>query len=272
VILDVVAPLAALIFGTAATIAWSHVAETRARRAVEVDNEMLEAAVRERTRELHETQLEIAHRLAAAVESRDAETGMHLLRIGHFCERLALASGMTVEDAELIRHASVLHDVGKVGIADDILRKPGKLDPDEWEMMKTHTTIGAAILHGSASPLVQVAAEIASTHHERWDGSGYPAGLQGGEIPIAGRICAICDVFDALLSPRPYKDPWPLDEVLEELERLRGTHFDPRLLDIFLTFAPELHHRFFGGLVGSRQSRAALGGSPSASSASARFG
>jgi CHASE2 domain-containing sensor protein len=246
-ILYVVPALTALILGMVATIAWSHVAETRARRAAEVDNELLEAAVRERTRELHETQLEIAHRLAAAVESRDPETGMHIERIGCSCERLALASGMSGEAAELIRHASALHDVGKVGIPDDILRKPGKLDPDEWETMKTHTTIGAGLLHGSASPLVQVGAEIALTHHERWDGTGYPAGLAGEEIPIEGRICAICDVFDALLSPRPYKEPWPLDEVLVEMQGLRGTHFDPRLLDIFLELAPGLHEEYFAG-------------------------
>jgi len=244
-ILDAVPPLAALLFGTAATIAWSHVAETRARRAAEVDNELLEAAVRERTRELHDTQLEIAHRLAVAVESRDVETGMHIERIGRFCERLALASGMSAEDAELLRHASALHDVGKVGIPDDILRKPGRLDPDEWETMKTHTTIGAAMLHGSRSALVRLGEQIALTHHERWDGSGYPRGLRGEEIPLAGRICAICDVFDALLSARPYKPPWPIDEVMGEMWTLRGTQLDPRLLDTFIALAPELHRDWY---------------------------
>ncbi len=118
---------------------------------------------------------------------------------------------MSPADAELLRHASALHDVGKVGIPDEILSKPGPLDDDEWETMKTHTTIGASILSGSASPLVQLSETIALTHHERWDGSGYPLGLRGEEIPLAGRICAICDVFDALLSTRPYKDPWPFD-------------------------------------------------------------
>jgi len=244
-ILDVAPALAALLVGTSATIAWSHIVETRGRRAAEVDNELLEAAVRERTRELHDAQLEIAHRLAVAVESRDSQTGMHIERMGRFCERLALASGMSVDDAELLRHASALHDVGKVALPDAILRKPGRLDADEWETMKTHTTIGAGILRGSQSQLVQLGEQIALTHHEHWDGSGYPRGLRAEEIPLAGRICAICDVFDALLSPRPYKDPWPLEDVIGEMERLRGTQFDPRLLDTFLAVARELHRDWF---------------------------
>jgi CHASE2 domain-containing sensor protein len=242
-ILDVVAPLAALIVGGAATIAWSQLAESRARLAVSRDNVVLERRVRERTDELWQTQIEILQRLGVAVEWRDAETGRHIERIGSFCERLALEVGMSPADAELLRHASALHDVGKVGIPDEILAKPGPLDPDEWETMKTHTTIGGDILSGSSSSLVQLSETIALTHHEHWDGNGYPFGLSGEQIPLAGRICAICDLFDALVSARPYKDPWPLDRALPEIERLSGTQFDPGLVERFLPIARELHEQ-----------------------------
>jgi response regulator RpfG family c-di-GMP phosphodiesterase len=148
---------------------------------------------------------------------------------------------MTPADAELLRHASALHDVGKVGIPDEILSKPGPLDAGEWETMQTHTTIGASILSGSASPLVQLSETIALTHHERWDGTGYPRGLSGEQIPLAGRICAICDVFDALLSERPYKSPWPYRDAVAEIASEAGSHFDPELVEAFLVIAPELH-------------------------------
>jgi putative two-component system response regulator len=237
----VVAPRAALVVGGVGTIAWSQLAESRARRAVARDNEVLEARVRERTRELWDTQIEVLQRLGVAVEWRDAETGLHIERIGRFCQRLALEVGMSPPDAELLRHASALHDVGKVGIADEILSKPGPLDADEWATMKTHTSIGGSILSGSHSELVQLSQAIALTHHEHWDGGGYPEGLSGEQIPLAGRICAICDVFDALLSARPYKDPWPVEDALAEIERLRGTQFDPNLVDAFLPIARELY-------------------------------
>jgi response regulator RpfG family c-di-GMP phosphodiesterase len=209
------------------------------------DNELLELRVRERTGELREAEREIAYRLGVAVEWKDAETGGHIERIGRLCERLALEVGWSAEEADLLRHASALHDVGKVGIPDEILLKPGKLDPAEWAKMQTHTTIGARILAGSRSALVQMAETIAASHHERWDGSGYPQGLAGEEIPLAGRICAVCDVFDALLSPRPYKEAWPLQDVLDELVRARGSHFDPELVDAFLPIAAEVQHDWF---------------------------
>ena len=240
-IVDIVAPLAALVVGGVGTIAWSQLAESRARRAVARDNELLEERVRARTHELWQTQVEILQRLGVAIEWRDAETGLHIERIGRFCERLALEVGMAPADAELLRHASALHDVGKVGIADEILTKPGPLDADEWATMKTHTTIGGDILSGSSSALVQLSQQIALTHHEHWDGGGYPLGLSGEEIPLAGRICAVCDVFDALLSARPYKDPWSIDRTLPEIERLSGTQFDPGLVAAFLPIARELH-------------------------------
>jgi HD-GYP domain-containing protein (c-di-GMP phosphodiesterase class II) len=245
-IVDVAAPLMALLIGAFGAIAWSEFAERRVRHRVTRDNELLEQRVRERTADLAEAEREIAHRLGVAVEWRDAETGVHIERMGRLCERLAREVGMTAEHAELLRHASALHDVGKVGISDDILLKPGKLDPAEWATMKTHTTIGASILSGSRSELVRLAEQIALSHHERWDGSGYPQGLAGEQIPLAARICAVCDVFDALLSPRPYKDAWPLRDVIKELASLRGTHLDPTLVDAFLPLAADLHGEWFG--------------------------
>jgi CHASE2 domain-containing sensor protein len=263
-IVEVVAPLAALVVGGVGTIAWSQLAESRARAAVARDNEVLEARVRERTQELWETQIEIVQRLGAAVEWRDAETGLHIERIGRFCERLALEVGMAPADAELLRHASALHDVGKVGIPDELLTKPGPLTADEWTTMKTHTTIGGDILSGSRSALGRLSHTIALTHHEHWDGGGYPFGLRGERIPLAGRICGICDVFDALLSARPYKDPWPLDRTLAEIERLSGTQFDPGLVEAFLRIARDLHAEWFTAEDGPpRARRAARALSPS---------
>ncbi len=245
-VLVAVPPLVALVVGGAGTLAWSQRAESRARRAVTRDNELLEQRVRERTQELWQTQIEICQRLGVAVEYRDAETGQHIERIGAFCERLALEVGMSPEDAELLRYASALHDVGKVGIPDEILTKPGPLDDEEWVRMRTHTTIGANILSGSNSQLVQLSETIALTHHEYWDGNGYPLGLRGEKIPLAGRICAVCDVFDALLCARPYKEPWPYDRAIAEIEHLSGTQLDPGLVEAFLKIAPELHREWFG--------------------------
>jgi response regulator RpfG family c-di-GMP phosphodiesterase len=234
VIVAVVAPIATLIVSTVATVVASHAVESSERRRVADENEILDARVRERTMELHDAQLEIVRRLALAAESRDEETGDHIDRISRLCYELARAIGLPEPEAELLRHASVLHDVGKIGIPDRILLKPGKLDPDEWETMKTHAEIGASILAGSESPLLQQAEEIALTHHERWDGSGYPGGMAREDIPLAGRICAICDVFDALLSERPYKRAWPREEALAEIREQSGSHFDPALVDVFL--------------------------------------
>ena len=191
-------------------------------------------------RSLQESHLELIHRLASAVESRDAETGEHVHRIGRVCEQLALAIGWDAERAEMLRHASIMHDIGKIGIPDRILLKEGPLDAEEWEVVRGHTTNGADILAGSTNPLVQMAEEIARCHHERWDGDGYPAGLRGEEIPMSARICAVVDVYDALLSKRSYKDAWQLDDVISELRLGRGTHFDPRLVDAFLEILPHM--------------------------------
>jgi putative two-component system response regulator len=191
-------------------------------------------------RQLGESQLELIRRLAQAIESRDAETGEHIRRIGLLCEQLALRVGWNARDAEMLRHASVMHDIGKIGLPDSVLLKPGRLDPAEWDVIKSHTTAGAAILAGSTNPIVRMAERIALTHHERWDGSGYPYGLRGEEIPLEGRICAVVDVYDALLSQRVYKGAWKPEEVVAELRRGRASDFDPALVDAFLAMIPEL--------------------------------
>jgi CHASE2 domain-containing sensor protein len=239
-VLPVVAPLCGLALSAVGTVTSSYLTERRERRRVSLHNRALEQAVRERTHELHETQLEVVSRLARAAEWRDEETGEHIERIGLLCERLGRAAGLTPIEAETLRHAAVLHDVGKIGVPDRVLLKPGSFDADEWEIMKTHAQIGASMLAGSASPLVQLGEEIALTHHERWDGSGYPAGLRGSDIPLSGRICAICDVFDALRSRRPYKEAWSFRDTLAEIAAQRGRHFDPQLVDLFLALAADL--------------------------------
>jgi response regulator RpfG family c-di-GMP phosphodiesterase len=239
-VLPVVGPVLGLAIGTIATVAAGYVNERRERRKVSLHAEVLEQAVRERTAELHETQLEVVRRLARAAEWRDEETGEHIERIGVLSERLGLAAGLSRAEAETLRHAAVLHDIGKIGVPDRVLQKPARLDDEEWGVMREHAAIGASMLAGSSSPLVQMAEVIARTHHERWDGSGYPAGLRGDQIPLVGRICALCDVFDALLSRRPYKEPWPLQDALDELLRQRGRHFDPWLTDLFLEIAADL--------------------------------
>ena len=233
-VLPLVAPLLALVVGVIGVIVASHLIETRLRLRISRDNELLEARVRERTKELRDSQHEMVRRLGAAVESRDSDTGRHLERMGALVYQLGVAVGMTSDEAELLRDASAMHDVGKVGIPDAILHKPTRLDNDEWEVMKTHTTTGAAILGHSQSPLLRMAETIALTHHERWDGRGYPRGLAGEDIPLPGRICAICDVYDALLSPRPYKESWSPEAASAEIDAQAGRHFDPALVPLFL--------------------------------------
>ena len=197
-------------------------------------SEILEAEVRMRTRELVDTQFEIIRRLARAGEYRDNETGMHVIRVGKSTHRLALAAGLGERESELMLHASTMHDVGKIGVPDRVLLKPGRLDGSEWGIMKRHARMGADILEGHAAEVMRMARSIALTHHERWDGSGYPNALKGEDIPLEGRITAICDVFDALMSKRPYKQPWPVEEAVEEIRRGSGTSFDPHLVPRFL--------------------------------------
>jgi putative two-component system response regulator len=207
-------------------------------RIIMLQKETLEETVQVRTQQLKETQLEIVHRLAQAAEHRDNETGSHIVRMSNYALILGRACGMNEEECDILFHATPMHDVGKLGIPDRVLLKPGKLDADEWEIMKQHTVIGAQLLSNSQSPVIQMGEIIALTHHERWDGSGYPNRLSGEDIPLAGRICAIVDVFDALSSKRCYKEPWPLEKVMEELRSLSGIQFDPRLIEMFDELLP----------------------------------
>jgi putative two-component system response regulator len=197
-------------------------------------NANLETEVAERTRDLEQARLEILDRLAIAAEYRDDATQEHAWRLGRTSALLALGLGLPDQEVELIRRAAPLHDIGKIGIPDAILLKPGRLTDEEFEQIKTHTTIGAEILSGSRSQLLGMAERIALTHHERWDGRGYPRGLAGEQIPLPGRIVAVADVFDALTHERPYKPAWPLQEAVAEIPSQAGGQFDPDVVGAFL--------------------------------------
>ncbi|SFD73700.1 response regulator [Massilia yuzhufengensis] len=187
-----------------------------------------------RMEELRATRLEIVQRLGLAAEYKDNETGLHVIRMSHFSRILGIAAGLTEAEADDLLHAAPMHDVGKIGIPDRILQKPGPLDPDEWKIMQSHVTIGAEIIGEHEGGMLALAAQIALTHHEKYDGSGYPHGLRGNDIPLVGRIVAIADVFDALTSVRPYKKAWSEQEALDLLREQKGRHFDPALVDLFL--------------------------------------
>jgi putative two-component system response regulator len=202
-------------------------------------NDTLEQRVDARTRELDVARLETLERLALAAEYRDDNTHEHAQRVGRTVALLALRLGHPADEVDLLRRAAPLHDIGKIGIPDAILLKPGALDSSEFDLMKSHTMIGHQILTGSASRILQLSAEIALSHHERWDGKGYPHGLAGNEISLAGRLTAIADVFDALTHRRPYKDAWPLDATLAEIRLGGGRHFDPMVIETFETLDPE---------------------------------
>ncbi len=206
---------------------------TLSHRRVRDHNKLLDRQVREKTRELHDTRLEIIRRLGLAAEFKDRDTANHIIRMSQICQILADAYGVSNAHSELLLTASPMHDVGKIGIPDQILLKPGKLDAQEWQIMQTHTEIGYRLLDGHSSELMETAKQIALSHHERWDGNGYPFGLAGDEIPFNGRICAIADVFDALTSLRPYKQPWSYAKAAAEIESQRGRQFDPELVDTF---------------------------------------
>ena len=190
--------------------------------------------------ELRETRLQIVQRLGRAAEYKDNETGMHVIRMSHFSKLLALAAGHSPAWAEDLLNAAPMHDVGKIGIPDAVLRKPGPLDAAEWDTMRRHPEIGAEIIDDHPSGLLQLAREIALAHHEKWDGSGYPRGLAGEAIPVSARIVAIADVFDALTTRRPYKEPWPVQDALDHITAQAGKHFDPALVALFVPLVPQL--------------------------------
>ncbi|MBI4308868.1 MAG: response regulator, partial [Candidatus Omnitrophica bacterium] len=205
-------------------------------------NRSLEEGVRERTKELYQTRIDVVQRLGRVAEYRDTDTGKHIMRMSRYVECLARAAGLGPAQCELLLNTSPLHDIGKLAIPDVVLLKPGKLDPQEFEVMKTHTTLGAQMLAGGDSVFLKMAETIALTHHEKYNGSGYPKGLRGEDIPLAGRICAVGDVFDALTSVRPYKKAWPLPEAFNEIRAGNGTHFDPKLVEAFLDIQKDIQN------------------------------
>ena len=205
---------------------------------IQEQNNVLEEKVAERTQELQDTRLEIIHRLGLAAEYRDNETGFHIIRMSKVSAELAKAVGLSDVECELILNSSPMHDIGKLGIPDSVLLKPGKLNGEEWEIMKTHASIGAEILSGGGSDLLKQASTIAISHHEKWDGTGYPNGSKGKEIPLVGRIVALADVFDALTSERPYKKAWPVSEAVKYIREMSGKQFDPELVEIFISILP----------------------------------
>ncbi|TCT26129.1 response regulator [Thermomonas haemolytica] len=194
-----------------------------------------------RMEELRDSRLQIVQMLGRAAEYKDNETGMHVIRMSHYAQRLALAAGCGQAWADDLLNAAPMHDVGKIGIPDAVLRKPGPLDAEEWEIMRRHPQIGAEIIGEHPSGVLRLARLVALAHHEKWDGSGYPAGLSGEAIPLEARIVAIADVFDALTSRRPYKQAWSFEQALEHLRQQAGRHFDPALVECFLPLAPALH-------------------------------
>ncbi|MFO7773559.1 MAG: response regulator [Dehalococcoidia bacterium] len=221
------------------------------KRRLELENrayqQHLEEMVAERTAELRQAlgkiklaSLDTIYRLARAAEYRDADTGAHIQRIGRYSAAIAREMGSGENEVEHVLYAAPMHDVGKIAIPDRILLKPGSLDADDWEIMKKHTIIGAEILQGSDAEFIRLAEVIALTHHETWDGSGYPRGLRATEIPLAGRIVAIADVFDALTSLRPYKGPFSVKESLDIVREGRGNHFDPDVVDAFFAIQDEI--------------------------------
>lgn len=203
-------------------------------------NEHLEKKVHERTRQLYEAQIKLIECLGKAAEYRDNQTGMHVVRMSHASAMLARQMGLSEDECEIILHASPMHDIGKIAIPDEVLLKPGKLDSKEWTKMKSHAEVGAEILGSYDSKLMEVAAMIAKTHHERWDGQGYPQGLKGEEIPLYTRIVSVCDVFDALTSTRPYKVPWSVSKTIAYLEENSGSQFDPKVVNEFLTIIDQV--------------------------------
>ena len=211
-----------------------------AHRFMRDQNLLLEKKVRQRTRDIYETRLQVVRHLGRAAEYRDNETGLHIIRMSKIAVILGKQAGMNKYKCELLLNASPMHDIGKIGIPDKILLKPGRLDQDEWEVMKSHAQIGADILSGDDSELMKMAHEIAITHHEKYNGDGYPNNLKGEAIPLVGRITAIADNFDALTSERPYKKAWRVEDAVQWMIGQAGEHFDPQLMGLFVKILPEI--------------------------------
>ncbi len=234
--------------------------ELLARVKVQIENkrlkENLEELVEERTSELQKamviiqkSNLDLINRLGKAAEFRDNETGMHVIRMAHYSVVIGEALQLDKEKLELLLSASMMHDLGKIGIPDEILLKPAKLTPEEFQIMKSHTVIGSELLSKSDSELLQMAETIALAHHEKWDGSGYPKGLSGNDIPLVARIVAVADVFDALTSERPYKKAWTVEDSINLLQSEKGKHFEPKLVELFIDQLPkilEIRKKFVG--------------------------
>jgi two-component system, response regulator RpfG len=212
----------------------------RSRKLLENRAAFLADEVKKATVQINARERETIVRLARTAEYRDTETGTHIVRMAHYCRSIAMAAGVSTDEQELLLLSAPMHDIGKVAIPDSILLKPGKLEPGEIAVMQQHTIIGYEILKDSESALLQYAADIALTHHERYDGSGYPQRLKGDEIPLSGRICAVSDVFDALTSVRPYKPAWSVEAALAEIQSQRGRQFDPQLVEAFASVLPQI--------------------------------
>ncbi|SIQ94470.1 putative two-component system response regulator [Alkalispirochaeta americana] len=211
-----------------------------AHKMLHAQKETLDWMVQARTDDLLRTRMQVIHRLGRAAEYRDNETGQHVLRVSHGAALLARHAGWGETDCEMLLEAAPMHDVGKIGIPDKILLKPGALTAGEWKIMKRHTLIGADLLSGEDNELFHLAREIALAHHEKWDGSGYPRGLAGESIPLSARLVAVVDVFDALTSVRPYKDAWSVEAATRLIRDESGRHFDPDLVALFDRLLPEI--------------------------------
>lgn len=217
-------------------------ARVRTHLALYDQERLLADLVEKRTAQLRESRLQIIQTLGRAAEYKDEDTGLHVVRMSHYSRLIAQAHGFSDDEAELLLNAAPMHDVGKIGIPDRILQKPGKLNDDEWSVMRQHCVIGGEIIgeHADGIPLLEMARLVAVSHHEKWNGSGYPHGLAGEDIPLVGRIVALGDVFDALTSARPYKQAWPVERAIEIIRTEAGSHFDPDVVASFEKMLPEI--------------------------------
>src|ERR1035437_664687 len=245
--------------GLRCTVARDITVQHEAEQQLANNAQWLETKVAERTRELEDARTETLQRLAVAAEYHDDDTFQHTKRVGVTAAELAARLGLGEDQVGFLRLAAPLHDVGKLAIPDRILLKPGKLSAQEYEVMKTHAALGVRLLSGSGSPVLQMAAVIAATHHERWDGTGYPAGLAGEAIPLVGRVVAVADAFDALTHDRPYKSAWPVEQAIAEIQRTAGSQFDARVVAAFLAMHNDVA---VAAETGSPQQRARTIGAP----------